>query len=286
LVSVGGALLAVLTRVVWASFLEMPLAHPDPAALLLSTLIITPHRLFSPQALQLVCRSVAASTGDLRHALKACRAAVDELEQQHQQEAAAAVTSAQLVGDGSGSNGSNGQEAAAAAAGLSVGPRQMSVALARLAGVRSGQFGAQAASIIRSLPNQQQMLLYALAVFCQQQPAQQGACGQASAAGGDPATPGSKAAASSLWKGAGSASLLSSCAGAGGAGGGGKSSPGAGSWSAGLKSKKRKAAVDGPGQGGAQAASVFALAVTADAAYHQYMQVGVPWRGLSCAVLC
>lgn len=247
------------------------------------------HRLFSPQAMQLVCRSVAASTGDLRHALKACRAAVDELEQQHQQEAtaaAAAVTSAQL--GGGSQDGSAVPAAAGPAASLLVGPRQMSVALARLAGVRSGQFGAQAASIIRSLPNQQQMLLYSLAVFCQQQPqAQQ--CGQASAAGADPVTLGSKAgssgkaAASSLWKGAGSASLLSSCAGAGSGG----SSPAAGSWSAGLKGKKKKAAVAGSGQGGAQGASVFALAVTADAAYRQYMQVGASGRSsleqLGCA---
>lgn len=253
---------------------------------------------------------MAASTGDLRHALKACRAAVDELEQQHQQEAtaaAAAVTSAQ-PGDGGGSGGQDGSAAPAAAgpaASLLVGPRQMSVALARLAGVRSGQFGAQAASIIRSLPNQQQMLLYSLAVFCRQQPqAQQGAAGaygQASAAGADPVTPGSKGgassktAASSLWKGAGSASLLSSCAGAGhGGGGSGGSSPAAGSWSAGLKGKKKKTAVAGTGQGGAQGASVFALAVTADAAYRQYMQVGA-WEEISraiglcyagCVVLC
>jgi hypothetical protein len=203
---------------------------------------------------------VGASSGDLRHALKACRAAIDELEQQHQQQQQqqeTAVTTA-LLDSCSGA----ATAAAVAPAVLSVGPQQMSIALGRLAGVRSAQFGAQAASIIRSLPNQQQMLLYSLAVFCQQ-PTENAAAG-----GQHPVTPskGGKAAASSLWKGAGSAAVLSS-----GAPGGGSPAGAPGSWS-GLK-KKKKAVTGSGSQAGAQA-SVFALAVTADAAYHQYMQVG------------
>lgn len=214
------------------------------------------YRLFSSSALQLCCRSVGASSGDLRHALKACRAAIHELEQQHQQQQEAAATTALL-------DSCDGAVAAAAVAPavLSIGPKQMSIALGRLAGVRSAQFGAQAASIIRSLPNQQQMLLYSLAVFCQQ-PADDAAAG-----GQDPATPskGGKAATSSLWKGAGSAAVLSS-----GAPGGGSPAGGPGSWS-GLK-KKKKVVAGSSSQAGAQA-SVFALAVTADAAHQQYMQV-------------
>lgn len=203
---------------------------------------------------------MGASSGDLRHALKACRAAIDELEQQHQQQQEAAVTAAVTTSLLDSCDGT-AIAAAPAPAVLSVGPKQMSIALGRLAGVRSAQFGAQAASVIRSLPNQQQMLLYSLAVFCQQ-PAEDAAAG-----GQEPVTPskGGKAAASSLWKGAGGAAVLTS-----GAPGGGSPAGAAGSWS-GLKKKKK--AVAGSSQAGAQG-SVFALAVMADAAYHQYMQVG------------
>lgn len=229
-----------------------------------------PCRLFSPPALQLVCRSVGASSGDLRHALKACRAAIDELEQQHLQQTEAAITSA-LADSFDGL-----APAAPAPASLTVGPKQMSTALARLAGVRSAQFGAQAASIVRSLPNQQQMLLYSLAVLCKQ-PEQDAAAAGAQ----DPVTPskGSKAAASSLWKGAGSAAVLSS----NGTGAGSPASTG-GSWS-GLK-KKKKAAVGGSGSQAGPQGSVFVLAVTADAAYHQYAQVCMCGLWAYCALCC
>jgi hypothetical protein len=143
-----------------------------------------------------------------------------------------------------------------------VGPKQMSLALTRLAGVRSSQFGAQAASIIRSLPNQQQLLLYSLAVLCQQPADATAGAGQA------PVTPskGGKVAASSLWQGAGSAAVLSS------SNAGCSGSPAGGSWSAGLKKKKKAVASRSSGQAGAHC-SVFVLAVTADAAYIQYCKV-------------
>jgi len=216
-------------------------------------------RLFEPSALQLCSRSVGASSGDLRHALKACRAAVDELEQQQSTSTAAAGTAA-----AAGTTDSPAPKPAA-----TVGPRLMSVALSRLAGVRSSQFGAQATSIIRSLPNQQQLLLYALSVLCQQ-PAQE-ASGSV-----DPMTPNKagKVSASSLWKGAGSAAVLSS---SGGSNGGSPTSS-AGSWSR-LKKKKgagssslSRLGSSSNGQPGGQG-SVFVLAVTADAAYGQYVQV-------------
>lgn len=223
---------------------------------------------------------MAASSGDLRHALKACRAAVDELEQQHnqQQQPAAALTAALTDsctrGPDTAAPAAPCGPAGAAAAAPTVGPKQMSLALTRLAGVRSSQFGAQAASVIRSLPNQQQLLLYSLAVLCQQPGEQDGP-----AAGGQgTATPskGGKAAASSLWQGAGSAAVLSS-------GGGGGASPAAGSWS-GLKKQKKRAVLgaSSSGQAGPQG-SVFVLAVTADAAYNQYSKVREWWcRACGC----
>jgi hypothetical protein len=145
------------------------------------------HRLFELPALELCARSVAASTGDLRHALKACRAAVDELERQQHQQAAAA--------------------AAAAAASLvcpTVSMKTMMGALSKIAGVRSSQFGVQATSSIRSLPNQQQLLLYALSVLCS--PGNRG-CSANSGAACLNSIP---AETSSLWSNAGSAVALSS----------------------------------------------------------------------------
>lgn len=190
---------------------------------------------------------------------------MDELEQQHnqQQATAAALDDGCTLADGPASCVS---ASAAPSAPPMVGPKQMSLALTRLAGVRSSQFGAQAASIIRSLPNQQQLLLYSLAVLCQQPAdAAAGAGGQA------PVTPskGGKVAASSLWQGAGSAAVLSS------SNAGCSSSPAGGSWSAGLKKKKKTVATGSSGQPGAHG-SVFVLAVTADAAYIQYCKVCEP----------
>jgi hypothetical protein len=142
--------------------------------------------------------------------------------------------------------------------------------------VCSSQFGGQASSIIRALPNQQQMLLYALAVFCQQpeESAEGGAPGAPAACGAakcDPVTPSHKASASTLWKGAGSAALLSSS---------GDHSPSVsgGSWLGLKKGKNRAAAVGGSGQAGPQASSVFVLAVSAEAAFTQYVKVG-GWVG-------
>jgi hypothetical protein len=229
-------------------------------------LVVMRCRLFAPVAVQLCCRSVGASNGDLRSALKACRAALDEAEQQQQQQE---DTTGTPKDSSAPAQGTAGVTAPAATAPL-VGVKQMSQALVRLAGVRSSQFGGQASSIIRALPNQQQMLLYALAVFCQQpEEASEGAPAACGAAKCDPLTPSHKASASSLWKGAGSAALLRSS--------NGNHSPGVsgGSWSGLKKAKKRAAGVMGAGgQAGPQASSVFVLAVSAEAAYTQYVKVG------------
>lgn len=121
---------------------------------------------------------MGTSSGDLRHALKACRAAVDELERQQQQ-----------------LQDANASVSAKAGITPTVTVKYMMGALARLAGVRSSYFGAQATSSIRTLPNQQQLLLYSLSVLCSPRDAVEAV---------------SKKTSSNLWSTAGTACALSS----------------------------------------------------------------------------
>ncbi|WIA15310.1 hypothetical protein OEZ85_001977 [Tetradesmus obliquus] len=199
-----------------------------------------PTKLFEPAALELCARSVGTSSGDLRHALKACRTAVDELEalhkQRQQQQQQEAVS-----------------PAAAAAALPTVTARTMIGALQRLASVRSSHFGAQATSCIRSLPNQQQLLLYSLSVLCK--PRDAATAEAAPGPYGRPAAPPAAAAAdtSSLWKAAGSAVAHSS-----------------GSKKGAVKKLAGSAA---GGSSSPSSQQVFVLSVGLDDAYLQYRQV-------------
>jgi hypothetical protein len=176
---------------------------------------------------------------------------VDELEQQQLAAAAAADTA----------TGSNATAAPAAGGGVpctTIGARHMSAALSRLASVRSSQFGAQACSIIRSLPNQQQLLLYALSVLCQQP--SEGSEGGDGAAGSSPAASG-KQPASRLWKAAGTAAMVTSGGGGSPAAGGGAAGSGS------LKLAGGSAALSGGGSG------VFVLAVGVEDVFAQYLLV-------------
>eukprot|EP00879_Flechtneria_rotunda_P019090 GHRR01020044.1.p1 GENE.GHRR01020044.1~~GHRR01020044.1.p1 ORF type:complete len:500 (+),score=236.86 GHRR01020044.1:890-2389(+) len=223
------------------------------ANILASCVCKLPTKVFEPSALELCARSVASSSGDLRHALKACRAALDELERQHshqekqQQQLAAAVASdwpAAVLPVSSLTGGASGSMSAPSATVPAVTPtvtvRYMMQALSRLASVRSSQFGAQATSTIRTLPNQQQLLLYALSVLCQPHSAV--------------ATDTSNVRDAGLWKAAGSATMLGS------SNTSSRSSAAARLWTAGP-------AGDSPSR------SVFVLAVGLEDAYSQYKQV-------------
>jgi hypothetical protein len=130
-------------------------------------------------------------------------------------------------------------------------------ALQRLASVRSSHFGAQATSCIRSLPNQQQLLLYSLSVLCRPRDAavdaadsqqKQPLYGRTAPAATPPA-----AGTSSLWKAAGSAVAHRS----------GSSKKGA--------AKKRAGASGSSSSPSSQ--QVFVLSVALDDAYLQYRQV-------------
>ncbi|KAI8468241.1 MAG: hypothetical protein J3K34DRAFT_478706 [Monoraphidium minutum] len=105
-----------------------------------------PERLFDAAAVELCARQVSSTSGDLRMAVKACRAALD------------ALTTARAAQLAAGSGGK--------APPARVGVRDMMAALGRLAGVRSSQHGAATVASVRSLPNQQQLLLYSLTVLC------------------------------------------------------------------------------------------------------------------------
>jgi hypothetical protein len=195
-------------------------------------------RLFEPAALELCARSVGTSSGDLRHALKACRAAVDELERlhKHQQEQQDEAPAAAAT--------------AAVKAPPTVTARTMVVALQRLASVRSSHFGAQATSCIRSLPNQQQLLLYSLSVLCRPRDA---AAVDAAAApspyGKTAVAPAAGADTSSLWKAAGSAVAH------------------------GNSSSKKGSNKNVTGSSSPSSQQVFVLSVSLDDAYLQYRQV-------------
>lgn len=102
-------------------------------------------------ALELCARSVAGSSGDLRQALRACRAALDNALRRYQQ-----------------------QQPPAQAGPVTVTMRDMAAALTQLAGVRSTQASAAHAASIRALPNQQQLVLFALSTLCPL-PAEEGA---------------------------------------------------------------------------------------------------------------
>ncbi|KAF6252575.1 hypothetical protein COO60DRAFT_1672110 [Scenedesmus sp. NREL 46B-D3] len=212
-----------------------------------------PAKLFEPAALDLCARSVGTSSGDLRHALKACRAAVDELERLHRQQ------QEQQQHDTSPSTAAAAAAAASAASAAhpTVTARVMVGALQRLASVRSSHFGAQAASCIRALPNQQQLLLYSLSVLCRprevpadaadgQQKQQQ--CGRTAPA----STAAAAAGSSSLWKAVGSALAHSS---------GSK------------KGAAKKLGGSASGSSSPSSRQVFVLSVALDDAYAQYRQV-------------
>ncbi len=116
--------------------------------------------MIDPTAVELCARQVASTSGDLRLAIKACRAALEALTAARAAHFAAAAAAA---ADGCGK-----PPAAVAGKGPAacVGVRDMMAALGRLAGVRSSQHGAATVASIRTLPNQQQLLLYSLSVLC------------------------------------------------------------------------------------------------------------------------
>jgi hypothetical protein len=133
--------------------------------------------------------------------------------------------------------------------------RTMVGALQRLASVRSSHFGAQATSCIRSLPNQQQLLLYSLSVLCQPRGAAAAADAARSPYGKTAATPAAAADTSSLWKAAGSAVAHSS----------GSSKKGT--------SKKGTGSSVASSSSSPSSQQVFVLSVGLDDAYMQYRQV-------------
>lgn len=186
----------------------------------MTCVVLLPCRLFETSALELCSRSVATSSGDIRHALKACRAAVDELERQQQKHAA----TGEVIKPSP-----------------KVNVRSMMNALASLASSRSSHYGAQATSSIRTLPNQQQLLLYAMSVLCRPRDS---VCD-------DTRISDSKKDSSSLWAAAGTASALSS------------------SCASGNKSSKGSSTTATPGS----TRQVFTLAVGIEEAYAQYKQV-------------
>lgn len=104
-------------------------------------------QVYEEQALELVGRNVAASSGDLRHAVRACCLAVDCL-------AKACKPSS-----------STPAPAAAPQQRSTVTARDMLAALGQLSSVKASNASAAAVAAIRSLPNQQQLLLYVVATL-------------------------------------------------------------------------------------------------------------------------
>eukprot|EP00775_Hariotina_reticulata_P008573 gene8573-8755_t len=135
-------------------------------------------------------------------------------------------------------------------------------ALSKIAGVRSSQFGAQATSSIRSLPNQQQLLLYALSVLCSPR-SNSNSADPGGAAASPAAVSHTAAGMSSLWKSAGSAVALSSLPGSTISPGGRKG--GKGSSKLGRSSLGSDASL--PSQ------QVFVLAAGLEGAFVQYRHV-------------
>lgn len=196
---------------------------------------------------------MASSTGDLRHALKACRCALDELERLHQQQEKQQQEQKDQEQQQPGMT-------ACAPSSLRVNVRLMLGALSRIAGVRSSQFGTQTCSGIRALPNQQQLLLYSLSVLCR--PRGDDVAQTATATTQQQLSTSTPPRTSRLWETAGSAVPLS---------GGGRHPSTPGSVRKATHAGHTPARSPAPGTPGAS--RVFMLAATLDDAHAQYRAV-------------
>jgi hypothetical protein len=159
---------ALRTRGCQPSFVCFPAySAPQVKSILAARLAALPWPAFDDAALDVCARHVSASSGDLRHALRACGQALDA----RCASAAAAAAQTQTPAQQQQQQQQQRQQR--------IGPRDMSQALAQLVGARASNSTASAVAAIRSMPTQQQLMMFVLARLTAPKEAP-AACGPAS----------------------------------------------------------------------------------------------------------